>query len=320
MKKLVELISTNDVESILDNINVMIALVESDGTLISWNPAFEVYKNFFPTANKLDELFVQKDRHLLASKLATRVQNHWFAELRISEECFANHDCLLIPVSDERFAFVVELFESDSSAQETIERLNRLVKLFKIESDFTKKLARNKQIEMEGVMVQAREVAQVDALTFLFNRRMIVRELQQEILRTERYDSAFSIALIDIDHFKKVNDVYGHLAGDEVLREVAQRLSNNIRHSDSVGRYGGEEFLILLPNTKSSSAAEQAERLSVQIREIPFDVYENSLKVTISIGIAQLQTGDTWETLLKRADDAMYEAKNTGRNRWVVAK
>ena len=137
----------------------------------------------------------------------------------------------------------------NSAFQEVVERLNRQVKLFQIESEVTKKIARNKQIEMEAVMVQAQEVAQIDALTFLLNRRMIVRELQDEVLRAERYNSLLSISVVDVDHFKAVNDTYGHSVGDEVLRQVAYQLQDHIRHPDIVGRYGGEEFLILLPNS-----------------------------------------------------------------------
>lgn len=320
MKEMAELIAKYGLEAMLGHISTMVVLIENDGTLISWNPAFEACGKFSASVNNLEEFFPQNDKHLLASKLTIKAQNRWLAELAMDGEHSVPYDCLLIPLPNERSLFIAESVNSDSATQETIERLNRRVKLFQIESEFAKKLARNKQVEMEGVMVQASEVAQVDALTFLLNRRMIVQELQREILRAERYNSPFSISLVDIDHFKKVNDVYGHLAGDEVLRHVASQLRDHIRHPDIVGRYGGEEFLILLPNTKSSAAAEQAGRLSKQVRETIMDVYEHSLKITISIGIAQLQTGvDTWETVLKRADNAMYEAKNSGRDRWAVA-
>ncbi|HET7144528.1 MAG TPA: diguanylate cyclase [Anaerolineales bacterium] len=320
MKELAEFIAKNGLEAVLEHISAMVALLENDGTLVSWNPAFaELTK--LSHSSKLVDYFPQKDKLLFTSKLVLKTQKRWFTELRIRGEFTAHYDCLLIPVPNERFLFIAEPVRSDFSPEETIERLTRQVKLFQVESDFTKKLARNKQVEMEAVMVQANEVAQVDALTFLLNRRMIVWKLQDEILRANRYNNTFSISLVDIDHFKKINDVHGHLAGDEVLRQVAYQLRDHIRHPDVVGRYGGEEFLILLPNTISSSAAEQAGRLSKNIRETPIDVHEHSLNITISIGIAQLQAGmDTWETLLKRADTAMYEAKKGGRDRWVVAE
>jgi diguanylate cyclase (GGDEF)-like protein len=319
MKELTEFIAKHGLAAMLEHISAMVVLLESDGTLVSWNPAFAALTKL-SASSKLEDYFPQQDKLLFTSKLAFRDQKRWFAELKIRGEHTAHYDCLLIPVPDERFLFIAEPVRSDSSPQETIERLNRQVKLFQIESEFTKKLARNKQVEMEAVMVQANEVAQVDGLTFLLNRRMIVWKLQDEIYRANRYKSTFSISLVDIDHFKNVNDVYGHLAGDEVLRQVAYQLRDHIRHPDVVGRYGGEEFLILLPNTKSSAAAEQAGRLSKQVRETVMDINEQSLKVTVSIGIAQLQSGvDTWESLLKRADTALYEAKKNGRDRWVIA-
>ena len=194
--------------------------------------------------------------------------------------------------------------------------------MFQEESESAKKIARKKQIEMEGVMIQAQEIAEIDALTFLFNRRMIVKKLQDEVIRAERYDSMLSASVVDVDHFKVVNDTYGHLVGDDVLRQVASQLQNNIRQPDIVGRYGGEEFLILLPNSDSRAAGEQAARLCKNVREavVHINNSEQTLSITISIGVAQFQHGvDTWDSLLNRADNAMYEAKNAGRDRWAAA-
>jgi diguanylate cyclase (GGDEF)-like protein len=188
-----------------------------------------------------------------------------------------------------------------------------------VESEVSKKLARNKQIEMEAVLAQAQEVAHVDPLTFLPNRRTIIKDLQSEVMRAERYHSLFCISVVDIDNFKAINDTYGHPVGDEVLRHVALQLRDSIRHPDVVGRYGGEEFIILLPNSDNKAAAEQATRLCREIRNTTVHSKEHELNVTISIGIAQFRIGeDSWHSLLKRADNAMFEAKNRGRDRWVI--
>ena len=320
MKKLEQLISPNNLVGLFDNIHAMIALVQSDGVLISWNHAFEEIKSLSSSINKLEDIFSEKDRSLVISKLAFASHDNWIAEVVLNEATLVVCDCTLIPMANGNSLFIAETVDSDPAVQQTIERLNRQVKMFKIESESAKKIARNKQIEMESVMIQAREVAQIDALTFLFNRRIIVRELQDEVLRAERYNNTLSISIIDVDKFKLVNDTYGHPVGDEVLKQVACQLRDHIRHPDTVGRYGGEEFLILLPNSNAIAATKQAIRLGKEIREMVVTIKEHKLKVTVSIGIAQFKAGvDTWDTLLNRADNAMYEAKNNGRDCWFVA-
>ncbi len=307
---------------IFDTIHAMVALVESDGTLVSWNSAFESCKKISPSAVNLNDLFSPNDKSLLYGKLSSGITDHWAVEFPLdgmepSKYC----DCIFIPMEDDRVLFIAERMESDIALQEMIELLNKRVKLFQIESEFTKKIARNKQIEMDAVMAQASEVAHVDPLTFLANRRTIIRELQDEVLRAKRYQSMLSVSVVDVDNFKAVNDTHGHLIGDEILRQVANQLRESIRHPDMVGRYGGEEFLILLPNSDSMAAAEQAARLCKQVRETVVQVKKHEVNVTLSIGVAQFRSeADTWDTLLNRADNAMYEAKNEGRDRWTIAK
>jgi len=193
----------------------------------------------------------------------------------------------------------------------------------KLESD-NEKLKRAleiKDIELMAVLAQSNEVTSTDVLTFLPNRRKIIVDLQEEVIRSNRYKSPFSISILDIDHFKKVNDNHGHATGDEVLRSVAARLREQIRHPDTIGRYGGEEFLIVLPNSEIKAAADQASRLCERIRAVRIESNGRVLSVTISIGIAQFKIGEeNWEQLLHRADTAMYQAKNNGRDQWAVAE
>lgn len=320
MKDLAEIITTQDVEKILETIHAMVALVEKDGTLVSWNSAFESCKNTFSSTDNLSSLFLQKDKGVLTEKLSAGTQESWVMEFPIGKEGAAILcDCQLIPTPTKHMIFIAEHVNSDDRLQEGVDKLSRQVKLFQIESEFTKKLARNKQVELDAVVAQAQEVAQTDPLTFLFNRRAIARELQDEVLRAERYGSMLSVSILDVDHFKSVNDTYGHAVGDEVLRQVAHRLRDGIRHPDIVGRYGGEEFIILLPNSDLHAAGEQADRLCRQVREMVIPVKEHDIQVTLSIGVAQLKIGeDTWESLLNRADNAMYEAKDRGRDCWVA--
>jgi diguanylate cyclase (GGDEF)-like protein len=275
----------------------------------------------FAPAVKLDRLLPVDGRDAALAKVKQGITHHWVGEYETedkSDTILCNF--IAIPIQNGRLILVVESIDSEFTVQEVIVKLNRQVRLFRIESEFTKKLAHNKQIEMEAVMAQAREVAHIDPLTFLLNRRSIVRALQDEVLRAERYPSQLSISIVDVDHFKNINDTYGHPIGDEVLRQVAYQLRDQVRHPDMVGRYGGEEFLIILPNSDKRAAAEQADRLCRQMRETVINVKGHKINVTLSIGVAQLKTEiDTWDSLLNRADNSMYEAKNKGRDCWAVA-
>lgn len=154
-----------------------------------------------------------------------------------------------------------------------------------------------------------------DTLTKAFNRQYLYQRLPEEIERSRRYGDPLSIALFDIDLFKHFNDTYGHPAGDFVLKEVVRLAQNQIREVDALVRYGGEEFLLLLPNTPLSGGIVTAERYRKAVEAAGFPWSDKRLKVTVSIGVAALEEGCSDEQLLKRADDALYKAKQVGRNR-----
>jgi diguanylate cyclase (GGDEF)-like protein len=204
------------------------------------------------------------------------------------------------------------------------EKYNKLLENFKqleAEHNKAKRALEIKEIELKAVLAQAHEIRDTDVLTFLPNRRRIIVDLQEEVIRSSRYDTPLSISLVDIDHFKSVNDTYGHVTGDEVLRTISARLREQIRHPDTIGRYGGEEFLIVLPNSDIKAASEQASRLCQKIRALQVASNDHVLSITISIGVAQYNIGqENWEQFLHRADTAMYKAKNSGRNQWAVAE
>ena len=189
-----------------------------------------------------------------------------------------------------------------------------------VEHQKLKRTLEIKEIEIKAILAQAHEIANTDVLTFLPNRRKIIVDLQEEVIRSNRYGTPLSISLLDLDHFKDINDTMGHTTGDEALRSVSARLREQIRHPDTIGRYGGEEFLIVLPNSEIKAAGEQAERLCQTIRTLQVEANGHSFTVTISIGVAQYRVGDeNWEQFLHRADEALYKAKDLGRDQWVVA-
>jgi two-component system, cell cycle response regulator len=164
-----------------------------------------------------------------------------------------------------------------------------------------------------------KKLANTDVLTGIPNRRNILATSKKEFQLTQRDHETFSILIIDIDHFKFVNDSYGHLIGDQVLKEISQLLVKYLRNVDTVGRLGGEEFMIILPATELQEAMEIAERLCEQIRNLEIYTTSQSIKITISIGVTAYQPNDQNDTaMLKRADDALYQAKESGRDRVVA--
>ncbi|MEA1938612.1 MAG: PleD family two-component system response regulator [Pseudomonadota bacterium] len=161
-------------------------------------------------------------------------------------------------------------------------------------------------------------MALTDSLTGLFNRRYLNAHIERTLRRSIENNRAVSVLMLDIDFFKTVNDTYGHDIGDEVLKELARRIGNNMRTSDLVARYGGEEFVVILPDTNRDSALAIAERLRCSIADVPFQISADvsSLDLTISIGVAEAASnGVTGLKVLKRADQALYDAKHAGRNR-----
>ena len=163
-----------------------------------------------------------------------------------------------------------------------------------------------------------RDLAETDPLTGVANRRALMREAHLRLAEARRYRLPLSVLMIDIDHFKNINDEYGHLFGDRMLREISQICASKLRQSDFLGRYGGEEFLVICPNTPCENAQHLAERLRLAIAEMPVGDQTAKLSPTISVGVVALATitsiSDV-EQLIGAADEALYRAKSNGRNR-----
>ncbi len=159
-----------------------------------------------------------------------------------------------------------------------------------------------------------------DTLTALYNRRYMEERLMAETQKAFYSGSSLSLVMVDIDHFKKVNDTFGHTAGDQVLKEIASLLKNSTRKKDTVARYGGEEFILILPEAGLEETVMIAERIRKQIENTPFEVSQTQLHLTISLGISNFPNhhARSKDDLIKMADHALYEAKRGGRNRVCV--
>ncbi len=167
---------------------------------------------------------------------------------------------------------------------------------------------------------ELREQATKDFLTRIWNRSSILDVLQRELIRAAREQRSVGVVLADLDHFKTVNDTYGHFAGDAVLREFTRRMTSAMRSYDAIGRYGGEEFLVVLPGCDEVCTSAQSERMRSALASEPMMINETHHMVTCSFGATTWRPGSdaTSEMLIQVADDALYKAKNQGRNRTVL--
>jgi diguanylate cyclase (GGDEF)-like protein len=175
-------------------------------------------------------------------------------------------------------------------------------------------------LELQEQLVTAREQLRIqathDSLTGLFNRRAILEALEREVARSNREKRPMAVIMVDLDHFKDINDTYGHQAGDGALQEIARRMLASFRAYDFVGRYGGEEFLVVVPTSEPHTAIELAERLRQSIAAQPVDVGGVKISVTLSLGVAATNADNSDPVqLLHQADEALYAAKKAGRNR-----
>lgn len=173
--------------------------------------------------------------------------------------------------------------------------------------------------KLKEAMVELERISQTDGLTGLYNRLHWEKRMAAEFKRGQRYGSHFSLLMLDIDHFKQVNDRFGHLAGDEVIRVVSDVIRDNVRESDVAGRYGGEEFGVILTETDLSGAICVAERIRENIMKTPVHLDGVTHTVTVSVGVALFHDDmERHENVIARADEALYESKQAGRNRVTV--
>ncbi|WP_101758709.1 GGDEF domain-containing protein [Oceanicoccus sp. KOV_DT_Chl] len=238
-----------------------------------------------------------------------------FSAIQQSVEAATELDQLKSAVST-RLEQVVALMDKHQSGevlreQSLSEQLDALVARVKnMEAD---------SAQAEERIEEQRQKALRDVLTQLPNREAYNQRLEQECERWQRYDRPLTMAVCDVDHFKRVNDTYGHLAGDKVLRIIAKTLRKRLRKTDFIARFGGEEFVVLMPETEQASALKVVEGVREAIASCPFHFKEKPVTITMSFGVSTFSGEDNGEAVFARCDKALYQAKEQGRNQSVVA-
>lgn len=301
-------------ETFLESTRSLIILLNEEGKLLAWNRPFDSIQDGSRDSFLLRDFLSPPSRALFDLLLSTATHDRLKTqgELELSHEGhFHAYSCSLLPLPDDgSVLFMAEPAQVRTELEEVTAELQRV-----------KQLLARKETELQSVIAQADEVSHTDSLTFIPNRRQVMIDLQNAVEFSDRYGTPLAISMLDIDHFKQINDTHGHAAGDEVLRSLANVLRQYIRHPDTVGRFGGEEFLLVLPHSTMKAASDQADRLCEKLRSLSISLGEQVVKVTISIGIAQYKIHkEDWQSLLNRADAALYEAKKRGRDRWVISE
>lgn len=170
------------------------------------------------------------------------------------------------------------------------------------------------KLQMETQIREATLQSITDPLTGLYNRQFIKHDIERHVLQAQRYEQPMSLFFIDVDHFKHINDTYGHATGDSILKILSRCFKNSLRGSDIVARYGGDEFIVCLPGTDHPAAMQVAEKIRTEIANLDHDL-PDGCKISVSIGLTEMQQDENFNSMLNRADKAMYQAKVAGRNR-----
>jgi len=232
--------------------------------------------------------------------------------------------------NQEPYTYIV-LLTARSDSQDLVEAIDAgaddyLTKPFNSSELRARLRAGRRIVELQEQLLEAQEALRVrathDALTGLYNRAAILDILHQELARATRELQPFSVLMVDLDHFKDINDLHGHLVGDEVLRAAARRMKETMRCYDCLGRYGGEEFLVVLPGCDEHGAWTMGERVRHSVSDETFSIEQIRLPVTCSIGSVTQRLGITLDcdSLIRMADSALYDAKKAGRNRTAAAQ
>jgi len=299
--------ANHNLENTFDSI---IALYDITGQICKSLDADKVFSNFRDEINKyirvsdLRFLMVQESiKHFpipLRKSLKVIAEGDFLEGKKVDLSLYKDSTIIPLNIQEELIGYLV----ADGLREEDKERFYVLSQQFLL------------GIKRAVLYKSVQELAIIDSLTNVFNRRYYLERFKEEIERSRKFNYKFSCLMIDIDYFKDFNDRYGHIVGDAILRELSKTIQENIRQIDLIGRYGGEEFSIILSETDKDAAQLAAGRIRTAIQDKHIRVYDEELKITVSIGISTYPyDGKEIERLIDKADSALYQAKQTGRNR-----
>jgi diguanylate cyclase len=302
-------------ESIVNHVDSGILLLDRTDCIVVWNQFMEKHSNIESKdilgKNIFDVFpYLPKGWFGLKLKSVRLLKSYSFISWKQRPYLFQ-----FIPKTDI-IATDLEYMYQDSTFFPIADPQNGSILVCIMIRDVTEIVHCNRKIEeMKDVTQTLAELANYDSLTAIFNRGYIENQLKLEFNRATRYNSEFSLILFDIDFFKKVNDTYGHLAGDEVLRQVSNAITRNLRNTDIFGRFGGEEFLVMIPNATESTSCIVAEKLRQAIEKLTTKFNSFDISVTISVGFVQYYSNSKdYLQMIHQSDLALYHAKTNGRN------
>ncbi len=230
-----------------------------------------------------------------------------------NNQYFDDNDARLLTALASQATIAIENARLYQQAQDEIAERIKVEEELRRHRDHLEELVKERTAEVHRLAI-------MDSLTDVFNRRHLMVLGNQALHQAQRYRRPLAALMIDADHFKKINDTYGHASGDEALRKLTDQMRADLRSTDIIGRYGGEEFVALMPETNLQTARQSAERLLADIRAIRIDAPQKQFGFTVSIGVAEWNSSEqeTIDSLIARADEAAYAAKQLGRDRVVI--
>ncbi|TWX68693.1 GGDEF domain-containing protein [Colwellia demingiae] len=295
---------------IANQLNTGVLVVDADFNIVIWNRFLQVHTDKIPgniIGQSIFCAFPELPQRWLSRKLSSVLQlntpsfcswqqRHHLFELPhtrpiTTDSEFMAQNCTFLPIeTDDNSKYICILIEDVTDAC-------------------------HYQMQLQKTLAEIAQISRIDGLTQIYNRRHWQDSLEQEYAKARRHDKKLSLIMLDLDHFKLLNDNYGHQGGDMVLIEVSALISALLRVEDTFGRYGGEEFAIILPETDSAGAIELAQRICRIIAITPFTYNDQVINVTVSLGVAQLSSREAnYEELITQTDSALYQAKSQGRN------